>query len=42
MEALLTALVRRTERLEPAGPKTPFVHNTLRGWSSVPLRAVAG
>ncbi|MFD7779687.1 cytochrome P450 [Streptomyces sp. NPDC059753] len=42
MEVLLTALVRRIEHLEPAGPETPFVHNTLRGWSSLPVRAVAG
>ncbi|RVU27848.1 cytochrome P450 [Streptomyces antnestii] len=42
MEVLLGALVRRIERLEPAGPDVPFVHNTLRGWSSVPVRAVAG
>ncbi|MFF1685233.1 MULTISPECIES: cytochrome P450 [unclassified Streptomyces] len=42
MEVLLTALVRRIEHLEPAGAQTPFVHNTLRGWSSVPVRAVAG
>ncbi|MFE4721667.1 cytochrome P450, partial [Streptomyces sp. NPDC056728] len=41
-EVLLTALVRRVEHLEPAGRQTPFVHNTLRGWSSVPVRAVAG
>ncbi|MEU6659093.1 cytochrome P450 [Streptomyces sp. NPDC046821] len=42
MEVLLGALVRRIERLEPVGPQVPFVHNTLRGWKSVPVRVVAG
>ncbi|MCI2423296.1 cytochrome P450 [Saccharopolyspora sp. K220] len=37
-EALLTALTRRVERLEPAGPARRHLNNTLRAWESLPLR----
>ncbi|MCP2255195.1 hypothetical protein LY13_003969 [Prauserella aidingensis] len=38
-EALLTALARRVERLEPTGPPRRHLNNTLRSWESLPLRA---
>jgi cytochrome P450 len=37
-EALLTALARRVERLEPAGTPRRHLNNTMRGWESLPLR----
>ncbi|MFF0522412.1 cytochrome P450 [Actinomadura nitritigenes] len=37
-EALLTALARRADRLEPAGTPTRHHNNTLRAWKSLPLR----
>jgi len=37
-EAVLTALVARVERLEPAGEPVVHLNNTLRGFSSLPLR----
>ncbi|MER6910135.1 cytochrome P450 [Streptomyces sp. NPDC000594] len=37
-ECLLTALVRRVETLEPAGPARRRLNNTLRSWDSVPVR----
>lgn len=40
-EALLTALARRVERLEPAGTPRRHLNNTMRGWESLPLRLVA-
>ncbi|PWJ55346.1 Cytochrome P450 [Quadrisphaera granulorum] len=36
-ETLLGLLVARVERLEPLAPGQPFLHTTLRGWSSLPL-----
>jgi cytochrome P450 len=36
--ALLTALARRVERLEPAGEPTRHLNNTLRAFASQPLR----
>jgi 4-methoxybenzoate monooxygenase (O-demethylating) len=40
MEVVLGWLAGHVERLEPAGPPVPFLHNTLRGWESLPLRLV--
>lgn len=37
-EALLTALARRVATIEPAGPAVPRANNTLRAWSSIPVR----
>ncbi|WP_433152469.1 cytochrome P450 [Actinomadura nitritigenes] len=37
-EALLTALARRADRIEPAGTPTRHHNNTLRAWKSLPLR----
>ncbi len=37
-EAVLSALIPRIERLEPAGPARRHHNNTLRGWESIPLR----
>ncbi|GAA1232851.1 cytochrome P450 [Prauserella halophila] len=37
-EALLTALARRVEHLEPAAPPRRHLNNTLRSWESLPLR----
>lgn len=37
-ELVLTALAERVERLEPAGEPVPKLNNTLKGWSSVPVR----
>ena len=41
VEAVLTALARRIRRLEPLGDPVPKLNNTLKGWSSVPVRAHA-
>ncbi len=38
VEVLLGELARRVKHIEPAGEPTPFLHNTLRGWSSYPVR----
>lgn len=37
-EALLTALLERVERIEPAGEPVRRANNTMREWASVPLR----
>ncbi|MEV7283339.1 cytochrome P450 [Streptomyces sp. NPDC093252] len=37
-EALLTALARRVEHIEPAGPPERHLNNTLRGWGALPVR----
>ncbi|MGW1209023.1 cytochrome P450 [Streptomyces sp. NPDC002499] len=39
-EVLFGELVKRTASIEPSGPPVPFLHNTLRGWVSLPLRVV--
>lgn len=36
--ALLTALARRAEHIEQAGPPKPHRNNTLRAWKSIPIR----
>jgi cytochrome P450 len=41
-ELILGALARRVSRLELAGETRPRLNNTLRGFSSVPVRAVTG
>ncbi|MFI0468334.1 cytochrome P450 [Saccharopolyspora sp. 5N102] len=41
VELVLTALAQRIERLEPAGAPIPKLNNTLKGWSSVPVRVHA-
>ncbi|MGF7124541.1 cytochrome P450 [Rhodococcus sp. BE178] len=40
MEVLFSELVKRIKTIELAGEPQPFLHNTLRGWSSLPLRVV--
>jgi cytochrome P450 len=40
-EILLTAMTRHVHSLEPAGPARPLLNNTLRGWTSLPLRVHA-
>jgi 4-methoxybenzoate monooxygenase (O-demethylating) len=39
-ESLLTALARRVERIELAGPTKRHHNNTLRAWDSIPVRLV--
>lgn len=41
VELVLTALAERVDRLEPAGEPVPKLNNTLKGWSSVPVLAMA-
>ena len=38
MECLFTELARRVRSIEPAGDPVPFLHTTMRGWSSLPVR----
>ncbi|RIJ78687.1 cytochrome P450 [Nakamurella silvestris] len=38
MDVLFTGLAGRASTLEPTGPRIPYLHNTLRGWSSIPMR----
>ena len=40
-ESLLTAMTRQIDGIEPAGPAQPLRNNTLRGWTSLPLRVHA-
>jgi len=40
MEVVLTWLAEHVERLELDGEPVPFLHNTLKGWESLPLRLV--
>ena len=40
MEVVLDWLAAHVERLEPAGEPVPYLHNTLKGWESLPLRLV--
>ncbi len=40
-EVLVNELFRRVSSIEPAGEPEPFVHNTLRGWTRLPLRLTA-
>lgn len=38
MEVLLQALLEKVERIEPLGEFEPLVHNSLRGYSRIPVR----
>lgn len=38
MDVLFTELARRKVVFEPAGAPVPYLHNTLKGWSSLPMR----
>jgi 4-methoxybenzoate monooxygenase (O-demethylating) len=40
MEVVLGWLAEHVERLEPAGEPVPYLHNTLKGWESLPLRLI--
>jgi 4-methoxybenzoate monooxygenase (O-demethylating) len=40
-ECLLTAMIRQIDSVEPAGRARPLRNNTLRGWTSLPLRVHA-
>jgi cytochrome P450 len=41
MDVLLTTLATRVKRIERVGEPVPYLHNTLKGLSSLPLRVVA-
>jgi cytochrome P450 len=41
MDVLLTTLATRVKRIERAGTPVPYLHNTLRGLASLPLRVTA-
>ncbi len=41
MDVLLTTLATRVKRLERVGEPVPYLHNTLRGLSSLPIKVVA-
>lgn len=41
MDVLLTTLATRVQRIERAGEPVPYLHNTLRGLSSLPLKVTA-
>lgn len=41
MDVLLSTLATRVKEIRPVGERAPFVHNTLRGWSSLPVDLVA-
>lgn len=38
MDVVFTELARRVRTIEPAGQPVPLLHNTLRGWTSLPVR----
>lgn len=40
MEVLFTTLAQRVQSIRLAGEPVPFLHNTLRGWSSLPVEVV--
>ncbi|HEX2247249.1 MAG TPA: cytochrome P450 [Arthrobacter sp.] len=40
MEVVLGWLAEHVERLELAGKPVPYLHNTLKGWESLPLRLI--
>jgi cytochrome P450 len=40
MDVLLTELAKRVARIELVGEPQHYLHNTLRGWTSVPVRVV--
>jgi cytochrome P450 len=41
MDVLFTAMAKRIRSIELAGEPLPYLHNTLRGWRSLPLRVTA-
>ncbi|WP_111721319.1 cytochrome P450 [Homoserinimonas sp. OAct 916] len=41
MDVLFTTLAKRVARIEPAGESAPYIHNTLKGYSSLPVRLIA-
>ncbi|MFD1212080.1 cytochrome P450 [Arthrobacter sp. GCM10027362] len=40
MEVLFTTLAQRVKAIELTAEPVPFLHNTLRGWDSIPVRIV--
>ncbi|NMR31639.1 cytochrome P450 [Crystallibacter degradans] len=40
MDVLLTTLAARVKAIESAGDAVPYLHNTLRGWESIPIKIV--
>lgn len=40
MEVLFTALAKRVKAIEFTAEPVPFLHNTLRGWESIPVRVI--
>jgi 4-methoxybenzoate monooxygenase (O-demethylating) len=40
MDVLLTTFARRVKTIEFTAEPVPFLHNTLRGWQSVPVRVI--
>ena len=41
MQALVTEMAKRIERIEPAGPAIRAINNTLHGFETLPLRVIA-
>lgn len=41
MDVLFTAMAKRISTIELTGEPVPYLHTTLRGWSSIPLRITA-
>ncbi|MHC6219117.1 cytochrome P450 [Arthrobacter sp. MMS24-S77] len=41
MDVLFTAMAKRIKAIELVGEPLPYLHNTLRGWRSLPLRITA-
>lgn len=40
-DVLLSTFARRVKTIEPAGDPVPYLNNTLRGWTSIPIRVAA-
>lgn len=38
MDVLFTAMAKRISTIEPTAEPLPYLHTTLRGWSSIPLK----
>ncbi|OFI38516.1 cytochrome [Arthrobacter sp. SW1] len=41
MDVLFTEMATRIKSIELCGEPVPYLHNTLRGWSSIPLKVTA-
>ena len=41
LQALVTEMAKRIERIEPAGPAARAINNTLHGFETLPLRVHA-